>query len=40
MKKTLPIKAYFNRARLFGYLLILILVLVSGYMLLALFTHP
>lgn len=37
MKKTFPVKAYYSRARLFGYLLLLILVVVSGYMLLALF---
>ncbi len=38
MKKTLPVRAYFSRARLFGYLLLLILVVVAGYMVLALFS--
>mgnify|MGYP001627186117 CR=1 FL=1 len=37
MKKTFPVKVYFSRARLFGYLLLLILLVVSGYMLVALF---
>ena len=31
MKKTIPLKSYFNRGKLFGVVLILILVGIAGY---------
>jgi hypothetical protein len=32
MKKTVPLKSYFNRARLFGYILVAIAVCLAGYL--------
>ncbi|GIV38181.1 MAG: hypothetical protein KatS3mg032_2560 [Cyclobacteriaceae bacterium] len=37
MKKSLPIRAYFHRARLFGWLVLLILLFAAGYALLLFF---
>ena len=31
MKKTIPLKSYFTRAKIFGYILIVILVGIVGY---------
>ncbi len=32
MKKSIPLKTYFNRGKVFGYILILILVGISAYL--------
>ena len=32
MKKTIPLKTYFNRAKVFGFVLLLILVAILGYL--------
>ncbi len=37
MKKQFPLKSYFNRARIFGYVLILIVVIIAGYLLVTFF---
>lgn len=37
MNKRIPIRVYYSRAKLFGWLLLLILVLTAGYTLLTFF---
>jgi len=31
MKKTIPLKSYFTRAKIFGYVLLVILIAIVGY---------
>lgn len=32
MKKTIPLKSYFTRAKIFGYVLVVILIGIAGYL--------
>jgi len=37
--KKLPLKSYFNRARVFGYVLLLIVLIIAGYLLVSFFAN-